>query len=102
MSDSDSSESSLQEDYGIKPYMFEPKRTPEEKEKVLKELKAAKQIGNQCLLETIRVGNKEWCLCSMCRCMPTEIESLCCRENNDIPDDLFQGKTFEVLAIKAV
>ena len=32
MSDSDSSENSLQEDDGLKPYMFEPKRTREKRE----------------------------------------------------------------------
>ena len=33
----------------------------------------------------------QWCVCGKCRPMQTFTESLCCRDTNEVPDDLFEG-----------
>ncbi|XP_077345914.1 uncharacterized protein LOC143989588 isoform X2 [Lithobates pipiens] len=43
-------------------------------------------------LETDRIGNIQWCVCERCITMPTQVESCCCREIEEvalcIPDGL--------------
>ena len=73
--------------------MFEPERTLAEVENLLKELEL-KQSSPQdnCPLRNTRIGNIGWCVCSKtCEAMMTEMESLCCKEGNDILDELFKG-----------
>ena len=43
---------------------------------------------------TSRVGNIRWCKCGECRAMSTEVESVCCSESNEIPEDFFEGTYF--------
>ena len=38
-----------------------------------------------------RVGNVEWCQCGNCKAMDTEVESLCCAEASEIPEEFFEG-----------
>lgn len=67
----------------LKPFQFEPMYAVGEK--IVRGEKS-----NQS--ERVRVGNTEWCLCGNCRPMQSEIESLCCQENESgINDDHFQG-----------
>ena len=46
-----------------------------------------------------RAGKTDWCLCGKCRAMETDIESLCCCETNEVPDDYFEGKTCKKLTL---
>ena len=71
--------------------MFEPERTPAKVENLLKELKQ-NSPQEDCRPRNTRIGNIDWCVCSKtCEAMMTETESLCCKEENDIPDELFKG-----------
>ena len=73
--------------------MFEPERTRAEVENLLKELEL-KQNSPQddCSPRNTRIGNIDWCVCSkICEAMMTETEILCCKEGNDILDELFKG-----------
>ena len=38
-----------------------------------------------------RCGNIDWCSCKKCRIMASENESLCCYDNNEVPEEFFQG-----------
>ena len=93
MSSNDSSESSSEneQEVGLTPYMFEPKRTREQLQQYMKTKNEEEQQGEEEIKQP-RVGHNTWCLCQKnCKEMTTETESLCCRDNNDITDDLFQG-----------
>ena len=47
---------------------------------------------DDCPPRNTRIGNLDWYVCSKtCEAMMTEMESLCCKEGNDIPDELFKG-----------
>ena len=73
--------------------MFEPERTLAEVENLLKELEL-KQSSHQDYspLRNTRIGNIGWFVCSKtCEAMMTEMESLCCKEGNDISNELFKG-----------
>ena len=37
-----------------------------------------------------RIGNTDWCQCSECKPMTTYMESLCCQDNNEVPEELFE------------
>ncbi|XP_057296270.1 P2X purinoceptor 7-like [Hydractinia symbiolongicarpus] len=81
------------EEFGLSPFMFEPERSQSEVAAALEAL--GNNVGaKNCNVEAgNRVGNVEWCQCKKCKIMVTETESLCCRDNNDIPDGHFQGHT---------
>ena len=40
--------------------------------------------------ELSRKGNTNWCACGHCQAMETEIESFCCRDTNEAPDNYFE------------
>ncbi|XP_053563041.1 uncharacterized protein LOC128653647 [Bombina bombina] len=40
-----------------------------------------------------RLDNLSWCRCGNCKLMPTVIESICCRENDDIDYHIPDGKS---------
>ena len=80
--ESDSDEDFLQDN--LKPYDFEPACPP-----------SIEFLSDNDVDEEItdgRKGNTNWCLCGHCQAMGTEAESLCCRDNNDIPDNYFEKK----------
>ena len=88
-----SSSSEARKKFGLSPYMFETDRTLTEVENLLKELEL-KQNSPQddCPQRNTRIGNIDWCFCSKtCEAMMTETEILCCKEGNDIPNELFKG-----------
>ncbi|OCT76400.1 hypothetical protein XELAEV_18031600mg [Xenopus laevis] len=31
-----------------------------------------------------RIGNTDWCICDNCVAMPTDLESVCCKETDNI------------------
>ena len=35
-----------------------------------------------------RIGNRDWCVCGKCEAMENSIESLCCKDTNEVPEDL--------------
>ena len=73
--------------------MLEPERIPAEVENLLEELEL-KQNSPQddCPPRNARIRNIDWCACSkICEAMMTETENLCCKDGNDIPDELFTG-----------
>ena len=87
-----SSYSEGKEEFGVSPYMFEPERIPAEVQNLLKELEL-KQNSPQdnCPPRNLRIGKIDWCVCSKtCEAMMTKTESLCCKEGNAIPDELFK------------
>lgn len=40
-----------------------------------------------------RIGNTDWCICDCCRPMPTQIESVCCREIDQVEGNIPEGLT---------
>ncbi|XP_069133573.1 uncharacterized protein [Argopecten irradians] len=42
-------------------------------------------------VRALRVGNTEWCRCGHCPAMPTEKESLCCKEMDQVQNKLSEG-----------
>ena len=69
----------------LKPYDFEPEASSSEEDNI--------DISNDDSSdeEKSRIGNVDWCVCGKCRPMQTFTESLCCRDTNEVPDDLFEG-----------
>ena len=80
--ESDSDEDFLQDN--LKPFDFEPAYPP-----------SIQFLSDNDVDEEItdgRKGNTNWCLCGHYQAMGIEAESLCCRDNNDIPDNHFEKK----------
>ena len=38
-----------------------------------------------------RKGNLDWCLCGKCKVMSTNAKSLCCREKNELSDEILNS-----------
>ena len=38
-----------------------------------------------------RKGNLDWCLCGKSKTMSTNGENLCCREKNEVSDEILNG-----------
>ena len=86
-----SSSSKGKEEFGVSPYMFEPERTPAEVQNLLKELELKQNSRQDDCPPRNRIGKIDWCVCSKtCEEMMTETDSLCCKEGNAIPDELFK------------
>ena len=71
----------------LKPYDFEPTEsdngnTDEEVSSSTMETKEA---------EKKRKRNINWCLCEKRKAMSTNAESLCCREKNEVSDEILNG-----------
>ena len=64
----------------LKPYEFEPLASSSSDEE-----------SKESDVENTRKGNTDWCSCDCCNVMTTEAESLCCKEANEILDNLFEG-----------
>lgn len=43
--------------------------------------------------ETDRIGNIQWCICERCIPMPTQVESRCCREIDEVALCIPEGLT---------
>ena len=41
-----------------------------------------------------RIGNTDWCQCGECKPMATYMESLCCQNTNEVPEELFEGQKY--------
>ena len=41
--------------------------------------------------EKERKGNLDWCLCGKCKAMSTNAKSLCCREKNELSDEILNS-----------
>lgn len=72
----------------LKSFSFEPEMSLEEQDKFLSsnhEDEVIQKEGN-------RIGNNNWCKWGgHCRPMSLFSESLCCKDNNEIPDDYFES-----------
>ncbi|XP_073467519.1 uncharacterized protein [Aquarana catesbeiana] len=44
-------------------------------------------------IETDRIGNIQWCMCERCISMPTQVESCCCREIEEVALCIPEGLT---------
>ena len=44
--------------------------------------------------EKERKGNLDWCLCGKCKAMSTNTKRLCCRQKNEVSDEILNGKFF--------
>lgn len=80
---SDSDEPSIK----LQPYDFEPLASSSAEE--VEEQTDNNSDNNS--EESSRVGNNNWCQCGQCKAMNTNLESLCCVEANEIPDEFFEG-----------
>ena len=50
------------------------------------------------LKKKTRAGNNNWCQCGgYCQPMDTDTESLCCRDTNEIPDDILKASFINAL-----
>ena len=85
-SESDTSGDEIPDFNRLKPFDMEPHIT-------LGEISnSEEEIEDYELEENQRIGNNNWCVCGgHCKSMDTYTESLCCRENNEIPDNFFKG-----------
>ena len=41
--------------------------------------------------EKERNGSLDWCICGKCKVMSINAESLCCREKNEVLDEILNG-----------
>ena len=71
----------------LKPYNFDP--TVYGKEKTDGEVSSSAMQTKEA--EKERKGNLDWCLCGKCKAMSTNAESLCCREKNELSDEILNG-----------
>ena len=73
----------------LRPFNFEPVMSKEEQEKLIISSSSSSDESEN---DDSRIGNNEWCLCGgHCRPMQSYTESLCCRDTNEIPDEMFEG-----------
>ncbi|KAG1928990.1 P2X purinoceptor [Pimephales promelas] len=65
-----------------RPYLFEPEYTDEElaSQESERRRQTAEQPADEANASTTRISCNWWCLCGCCDPMPTEEESLCCKE----------------------
>ena len=71
----------------IKPCDFEP--TVSDNENTDGEVSSSAMQTKKA--EKERKGNLDWCLCGKCKAMSTNAESLCCREKNELSDEILNG-----------
>ena len=88
--ESSSEETSTDDSFpdALKPFAFEPMCSPR---KTYEVSSSESSSGDEENIENQRKYNTKWCLCNKCMPMNAEVESLCCRDTNDIPDNYFQG-----------
>ena len=75
-----SEEESVNEDFvlGAKPYVLEPPYKAKIKNKDCSSEEESSNSENG--EENVRIGDRSWCVCGCCDCMPSEKESVCCAE----------------------
>ena len=71
----------------LKPYEFEP--TVSDNENTDGEVSSSTMETKEA--EKERKGNLDWCLCGKCKATSTNAESLCCREKNEVSDEILNG-----------
>ena len=78
--------------FTLKPFDFEPEISLEEQQQMPND--SSESDSNESPDEECRIGNTDWCKCGCCQPMQTYTESLCCKDTNEIPEKLFDGKQF--------
>ena len=75
----------------LQPFQFEPEKEKSNgsHEKEAKHSHAFRASAAD--LSDIRIGNVDWCKCGYCKKEVREIDCLCCREVDAIPDEKFKG-----------
>ena len=71
----------------LKPYDFES--TVSDNENTDGEVSSSAMQTKEA--EKERKGNLDWCLCGKYKAMSTNTESLCCREKNEVLDEILNG-----------
>ena len=76
---------------GVEPYLFEPEY--DTLDELMVEASANANLDFDSLEPIVesRAGNLDWCSCGNCRVMGRDIDSVCCREVNAIPEESFEG-----------
>ena len=74
----------------LKPYDFEP--TVSDSENTDEEVSSSAMQTKEA--EKERNGNLDWCLCGKCKAMSTNPESFCCREKNELSDQIKMNGNF--------
>ena len=76
---------------GVEPYLFEPEY--DTLDELMVEASANANLDFDSLEPIVesRAGNLDWCSCGNCRVMGRDIDSVCCREVNAIPEESFKG-----------
>ena len=88
---------------GIAPFMFEPTADPgndasdenenddddDDEDDEDEEVEHLNSTSEETMQE--RVGNKNWCTCGECQAMEFHDESICCQEQESIPDQRYEG-----------
>lgn len=78
----------IQEFKTLKPYDHEPKKTSKYKKSMNSEDIYEK---DEEIEEDTRTGNIYWCRCNNCKPMMTFSESICCKDNKEVPLDFFEN-----------
>ncbi|KAL3858119.1 hypothetical protein ACJMK2_012730 [Sinanodonta woodiana] len=77
----------IENDFTVQPYMYEPMPANNEQEAKSSDSESdemnSEQHGNVEVLVN-RDGNVEWCLCNNCHPMETQLESICCKEYDEL------------------
>ena len=72
----------------LQTFQFEPEK---EKSNGNHEKETKHSHASAADLSNIRIGNVDWCKCRYCKKEAREIDCLCCREVDAIPDEKFEG-----------
>ena len=76
----------------LKPYNYEPSCQPRKDFISNSENDEDSDVSSDSNQEVSGKGNTNWCACGHCRALETEIESICCRDTNKVPDNYFDGR----------
>ena len=71
----------------LKPYEFEP--TVSDSVNTEGEISSLTMQTKEA--EKEQKGNLDWCLCGKCKAKFTNAASLCCREKNEVSDEILNG-----------
>ncbi|XP_021351594.1 P2X purinoceptor 7-like [Mizuhopecten yessoensis] len=66
------------------PYMFEPETDDDPTEET-------SVADHEPEIQAIRLGSNDWCRCGHCPAMSTEVESICCKEVDQVMMDAIPG-----------
>ena len=76
----------------LKPYKYEPSSQPRKDFSSNSENDEDSDVSSDSNQEVSGKGNTNWCASGHCRALETEIESICCRDTNKVPDNYFGGR----------